>query len=140
MTGIQGLSTSGASSVSQAAALAALSGPQNLITTRLASFRKRRDFVVDALNATGLLICPTPGGAFYVFPSCSATIGKITPNGTIITDDAAFCGYILNQAKVALVPGRAFGLPGHFRLSYAYSQKDLEQGCARINNAVAALK
>ncbi len=140
MTGIQGQSTSGASSVSQAAALAALNGSQDLIGTRLASFRKRRDFVVAALNATDLLDCPTPGGAFYVFPSCTAAIGKIAPNNTLITDDAAFCEYILNQAKVALVPGRAFGLPGHFRLSYAYSQQDLEQGCARINKAVAALK
>lgn len=139
MTGIQGQSTSGASSISQAAALAALNGPQELLATRLVSFRERRDFVVAALNDAELLECPTPGGAFYVFPSCKAAVGKTTPDGTTITDDAAFCDFLLDHAKVALVPGRAFGLPGHFRLSYAYAKSDLEEGCKRIAAAVGGL-
>jgi len=139
MVGIQGLSTSGASSISQAAALTALTGPQDILEHRLASFQQRRDFVVSALNATSILECENPGGAFYVFPSCSKTFGRTTPQGVKITSDAEFCDYILDQAGVALVPGRAFGLPGYFRLSYAYSMDDLQTGCARIADAVAAL-
>jgi aspartate aminotransferase len=139
MTGIQGQSTSGASSISQAAALAALTGPQELLTERLNLFRERRDFVVAAINATGVLDCPNPGGAFYVYPSCSGTFGLKTPDGKIIQDDASFCEYLLDYGRVALVPGRAFGLPGHFRLSYAYSPDELKEGCRRIADAVAAL-
>ncbi|MDA7551036.1 pyridoxal phosphate-dependent aminotransferase [Rhodobacteraceae bacterium] len=139
MVGVQGQSTSGASSISQAAALAALTGPQDVLSKRLASFKERRDYVVAALNKTRLLDCLTPGGAFYVFPSCEKTFGLKTPDGNEITTDAEFCTYILANAGVALVPGRAFGLPGHFRLSYAYAMADLKEGCARIANAVAAL-
>ena len=139
MVGVQGQSTSGASSISQAAALAALTGPQDVLSKRLASFKERRDYVVAALNKTRLLDCLTPGGAFYVFPSCEKTFGLRTPDGNEITTDAEFCTYILANAGVALVPGRAFGLPGHFRLSYAYAMADLKEGCARIANAVAAL-
>tara|TARA_Y100000022_G_scaffold198275_1_gene208287 strand:- start:309 stop:1529 length:1221 start_codon:yes stop_codon:yes gene_type:complete len=139
MVGVQGQSTSGASSISQAAALAALTGPQDVLSKRLASFKDRRDYVVAALNKTRLLDCLTPGGAFYVFPSCEKTFGLRTPDGNEITTDAEFCTYILANAGVALVPGRAFGLPGHFRLSYAYAMADLKEGCARIANAVAAL-
>lgn len=139
MVGVQGQSTSGASSISQAAALAALTGPQDVLSKRLASFKERRDYVVAALNKTRLLDCLTPGGAFYVFPCCEKTFGLKTPDGNEITTDAEFCTYILANAGVALVPGRAFGLPGHFRLSYAYAMADLKEGCARIANAVAAL-
>ena len=139
MTGIQGQSTSGASSISQAAALAALTGPQELLAERLSSFQDRRDFVVTAINATGLLNCPIPGGAFYVYPSCSGAFGLTTPGGKIINDDAGFCEYMLDYGRVALVPGRAFGLPSHFRLSYAYAHDELKEGCRRIAQAVAAL-
>ena len=139
MVGVQGQSTSGASSISQAAALAALTGPQDVLSERLASFKDRRDYVVAALNKTRRLDCLTPGGAFYVFPSCEKTFGLKTPDGTEITTDAEFCTYILANAGVALVPGRAFGLSGHFRLSYAYAMADLKEGCARIAHAVAAL-
>ena len=139
MVGVQGQSTSGASSISQAAALAALTGPQQVLTERLASFKDRCDYVITALNETGRLDCLTPGGAFYVFPSCAKTFGLKTPNGTKIANDAEFCAYILADAGVALVPGRAFGLSGHFRLSYAYAMADLKEGCARIAKAVAAL-
>lgn len=139
MTAIQGQSTSGASSISQAAALAALTGPQDFLKDRLQSFQERRDFVVSALNATQPLECQTPGGAFYVYPSCSGTFGMQTPSRDTITSDADFCAYILSEAGVALVPGRAFGLPGHFRLSYAYALDDLQEGCARIARALSAL-
>ena len=139
MVAVQGQSTSGASSVSQSAALAALTGPQELLATRLADFKTRRDNVVRELNDMSYLTCPTPGGAFYVFPSCQATFGKRTPKGKTIKTDADFCRYLLEEALVALVPGRAFGLPGHFRMSYAYAQDDLTKGLARIRRAVDAL-
>lgn len=139
MVSVQGLTTSGASSISQAAALAALTGPQELLAERCSVFRERRDFVVAALNATGRLDCPVPGGAFYVFPSCAGCLGLTTPAGKTLTTDADLCEYILDTAGVALVPGRAFGLPGHFRLSYAYSMEDLKTGLARITDAIDAL-
>ncbi len=132
MVAIQGQSTSGASSISQAAALAALTGPQDHLAARNAEFRRRRDFTVSALGGIAGITCPEPQGAFYVFPSCEGMIGKRTPDGATITSDADFCEYILNQGLVALVPGRAFGLPGHFRLSYAYAMEDLREGIARI--------
>ena len=139
MVVVQGLCTSGASSISQAAALAALSGPQDLLTERLESFRKRRDFVVDALNQTKLLKCSIPAGAFYVLPSCKSCLGLKTPNGLEIKTDSDFCRYILDDGGVATVPGSAFGLPGYFRLSYAYSFTDLKEGLMRIAKAVSAL-
>lgn len=140
MVAVQGQSTSGASSISQAAALAALTGPQDLLAERCSDFRARRDFVVSALNATGLLTCAPPDGAFYAFVSCTATFGKTTPSGDVIQTDADFCAYVLNSFHVALVPGRAFGLPGYFRMSYAYGMDDLKEGCARLTNAIKALR
>ena len=139
MTAIQGQSTSGASSISQAAALAALTGPQDFLKDRLQSFNDRRDFVVSALNATQLLTCQTPGGAFYVYPTCTGTYGMQTPTGDRITSDADFCAYVLSEVGVALVPGRAFGLSGHFRLSYAYALEDLKEGCTRLARALSVL-
>lgn len=140
MVAIQGQSTSGASSISQAAALAALTGPQDLLAERCAAFQARRDFVLDRINATGRLHCEAPGGAFYLYVSCGGVIGLRTPGGETIGSDADFCRYLLQEAGVALVPGRAFGLSGYFRLSYAYAQTDLAEGCRRIAAAVAALK
>jgi aspartate aminotransferase len=87
----------------------------------------------------GVLDCSTPGGAFYVYPSCSGTFGLTTPDGKTIQDDASFCEYLLDYGRVALVPGRAFGLPGYFRLSYAYTPDEFKEGCRRIADAVAAL-
>lgn len=140
MVAIQGQSTSGVCSIAQAAATAALTGPQDHLNERNAAFRRRRDFVVSALNAIGLLECEEPQGAFYALPSCTGTFGLTCPDGTVIKDDASFCAYVLAQANVALVPGRAFGLPGHFRLSYAYSIAELKEGLQRITEAVAALR
>ena len=99
MVGVQGQSTSGACSISQAAAIAALTGPQDVLSERLASFKERRDYVVDALNKTRRLDCLTPGGAFYVFPSCVKTFGLKTPDGTELTTDAEFCEYHLSQCR-----------------------------------------
>lgn len=140
LVAIQGQSTSGASSISQAAALAALTGPQDLLAERCTAFRERRDFVLEQINATERLHCDEPDGAFYLFPSCAGVIGLRTPDGQTIVTDADFCRYLLEHAGVAVVPGRAFGLSGHFRLSYAYSRAELAEGCRRIAGAVAALQ
>ena len=139
MVAIQGQSTSPASAVSQLAAIEALTGPQDLLQERCASFRHRRDVVVDALNEIPGLSCRVPGGAFYVYPDCSGVVGMHAPDKTRISDDADYCRYILSRGKVAIVPGRAFGLSGHFRLSYAYAEKDLVEGCRRIAAATAKL-
>ncbi len=140
MAVIQGQSTSGASSISQAAALAALSGDQSLLEERKASFQHRRDLVVSALNAIPQLHCPVPEGAFYVFPDCSGLIGMRTPDGQVIEDDADFCRYLLETEGLALVPGRAFSGPRSFRLSYAYAEEILRDALQRITRAVAALQ
>ncbi|MBS0571987.1 MAG: pyridoxal phosphate-dependent aminotransferase [Proteobacteria bacterium] len=132
MIAVQGQITSGASSVSQAAALAALTGDQQLLAERNDDFRSRRDMVQAALNATGLIRCGSADGAFYLFPDCTATFGKKTADGTRIEKDADFCAALLQTEGVALVPGRAFGVPGHFRLSYAYSRASLTEACKRI--------
>lgn len=132
MIAVQGQITSGASSVSQAAALAALTGDQQMLAERNDDFRSRRDMVRAALNATGLIKCGSADGAFYLFPDCTATFGKVTPAGQRIEKDADFCRALLDAEGVALVPGRAFGVPGHFRLSYAYSRASLTEASKRI--------
>ncbi|WP_245188976.1 pyridoxal phosphate-dependent aminotransferase [Mameliella alba] len=139
MTAVQGQVTSGACSIAQAAAVAAVTGDMQHIDDRRNAFRARRDYVVDALNAIPGIDCPVPDGAFYVFPSCAGVLGHKTPDGTVLETDADFCGHVLASAGLAIVPGRAFGLPGHFRLSYAYARSDLEEGCARLQRAVADL-
>ncbi len=139
MIAVQGQITSGASSVSQAAALAALTGEQQMLAERNDDFRARRDMVQAALNATGLIRCGSADGAFYLFPDCTATFGKTAPNGAKIERDADFCRALLEVEGVALVPGRAFGVSGHFRLSYAYSRASLTEACRRIARFCAAL-
>ena len=139
MAAVQGQTTSGASSVSQAAALAALTGPQDLLAVRRDAFRARRDLVVEALSADPLLECTRPEGAFYVFASCKGALGLRRPSGGTIRDDADFCRHVLEAEGLALVPGRAFAMPGYFRLSYAYSQAELIDGLARLSRATAAL-
>lgn len=119
MIAVQGQSTSGASSVSQAAARAALDGDRALLATRREAYRKRRDKVVARLSALPGVTCALPDGAFYAFPSCPG-------------EDAAFCARLLDEAGVAVVPGRAFGMPGHFRLSFAYADAELDAGLDRI--------
>lgn len=130
---VQGQVTSGASSISQAAALAALTGDQSLLDSRRAEWRGRRDRVVAALNAMPGIDCPMPDGAFYVFPRIT---GAMAATGH--ASDADFCRWLLHDHGVALVPGRAFGLPGHLRLSFAYSDGDLTRGLSRIAAALEA--
>ncbi|MHA7773911.1 pyridoxal phosphate-dependent aminotransferase [Roseibium sp. M-1] len=134
MTEVQGQITSGACSVAQAAALSALTGDETLLDERKQAFRARRDLVVSRLNAIPGIDCPVPDGAFYVFPDLS---GLIADGG--FESDAAVCDWLLNEAHVAIVPGRAFGLPGHARLSFAYAQTDLQKGLARIAEAVSGI-
>ena len=140
MVAVQGQITSGASSVSQAAAVAALTGDQQLLADRCDDFRARRDRVATALNATGLIRCDRADGAFYLFPDCTAAFGKLAPDGTRIEKDADFCAALLRSEGVALVPGRAFGVPGHFRLSYAYSRASLTEACTRIARFCSSLR
>lgn len=139
MVAVQGQITSGASSVSQAAAKAALEGDQQLLAERADDFRERRDMMVAALNATGILDCPSADGAFYLFPSCAAAFGMTTAKGRRIETDADFCEALLEHEGVALVPGRAFGTPGYIRLSYAYSRASLTEAATRIARFCASL-
>lgn len=132
--------TSNASSISQWAAVEALNGPQDFLAERSAAFEKRRDLVVSMLNQATGIRCPTPEGAFYVYPSIEGVIGKTTPSGVVITDDEVFTAELLNQEGVAVVQGAAFGLSPYFRISYATSEAVLEEGCRRIQTFCASLK
>lgn len=136
---LQGQSTSNPSSISQAAATAALNGDQSFMTPWIESFKKRRDLVVSMLNECEGIECPNPEGAFYVYPSCAGCIGKVTPDGKTIETDGDFITYLLEGEGVACVHGGAFGLSPHFRISYATSETILEDACRRIKKACAAL-
>jgi aspartate aminotransferase len=140
MNSIQSQSTTHTSSISQAAAVEALNGPQHFIAERNAIFRERRDMVVKLLNQIDGLSCRTPEGAFYVYPSCAGAIGKITPDGKRIGGDGDYVAYLLEAANVAAVQGEAFGLSPYFRISYATSTEALKEACARIKRATEALK
>ena len=140
MAKIQSQSTSNPSSVSQAAALAALNGDQSFLEERNKVFADRRDMVVDMLNDAEGLECLKPEGAFYVYPSCAGVLGKTTPDGKVIESDEDFVTYLLESEGVACVQGAAFGLSPHFRISYATSTENLQEACKRIQNACAALK
>ncbi len=140
MASVQGHSTSNPSSISQAAALAALNGDQAFLKDWVKSFGERRDLVVSMLNQASGIDCPRPEGAFYVYPSCEGCIGKRTPEGKIIENDSDFVTYLLESEGVACVQGVAFGLSPHFRISYATSAKALEEACRRIQRACAALQ
>ncbi len=139
MSKIQSQSTSNPSSVSQAAAIEALGGPQDFIAEHNAVFRERRDMVVAALNTCPGLHCHKPEGAFYVYPSCAGAIGKTTPDGKKIQSDGEFVTYLLESEGVAAVQGEAFGLSPYFRISYATSTEALQEACARIKRACEAL-
>ena len=136
---IQSHSTSNACSISQAASVAALNGPQEFLQDWKQSFAARRNLVVDALNTIPGITCLKPEGAFYVFPNMKGLLGKKTPQGKAITSCTEFCDYLLEVALVAAVPGSAFGMGGHFRISYATSQKALSEAMARIGRAIAGL-
>jgi aspartate aminotransferase len=137
---VQSQSTTNPSSISQAAAVEALNGPQDFIPVHNAAFKARRDLVVDLLNKAQGLHCHRPEGAFYVYPSCAGTIGKKTPQGKVIASDDDFVTYLLDAEGVAAVQGSAFGLSPFFRISYATSTEALTEACRRIQRACAALK
>jgi aspartate aminotransferase len=136
---IQSQSTTNPSSISQAAAVAALNGPQDFIAERAAVFQGRRDLVVGMLNQAQGIACHRPEGAFSVFPSCAGTIGRKTPDGRIIETDQDFASYLLMEAGVSVVFGAAFGLSPFFRISYATSTELLEEACRRIQRACGSL-
>ena len=123
----------------QAAALAALTGPQDCIPQFRAAFQRRRDLVVAGIAGILGLTLPPPEGAFYAYIGCAGLIGKRTPAGAILTDDAALAQYLLLEGHVASVPGAAYGLSPFFRISTATSDALLVEAIARISRAVAAL-
>ena len=139
MAKLQSQSTSNPSSISQAAALAALEGPEEFLSERNDKFRIRRDMVVDMLNNCNGLSCLKPSGAFYVYPSCSGVIGKALTSGKVIENSIDFSSYLLESEGVAVVPGSAFGADPFFRISYATSDSILEEACKRIKKACEQL-
>ena len=140
MRKVQSQSTSNPCTISQWAAVEALNGPQDYIATSRAAFQRRRDLVVSMLNQATGIHCQTPEGAFYVYPSIKACIGKATPGGTVIENDEVFCTELLEAEGVAAVFGAAFGLSPNFRVSYATSDELLEDACQRIQRFCASLR
>ncbi|PPJ48507.1 pyridoxal phosphate-dependent aminotransferase [Rhizobium sp. KAs_5_22] len=139
MAVVQSQATSCPSSISQAASVAALNGPQDFLVERKASFQRRRDLVVAGLNAIDGLDCRVPEGAFYTFSGCAGVLGKTTPSGKRLETDTDFCAYLLEDANVAVVPGSAFGLSPFFRISYASAESELREALTRIADACARL-
>ena len=137
---IQGQQTSGACSIAQWAAVEALNGPQDFIETNKTLFKGRRDLVVSMLNQAVGIECPSPEGAFYVYPSCAALMGKTAPSGKVIETDADFVTELLETEGVAVVHGSAFGQGPNFRISYATSDALLEEACTRIQRFCGSLK
>ena len=132
MDKLQSQSTSNTSSISQAAAVEALTGPQDSIGVMREAYQRRRDLVVEMLNAAPGLRCHKPEGAFYVFPSMQGCVGKTTAGGKRIETDEDFCTALLEEEGVACVHGAAFMYPDHFRISYATSDANLVEACTRI--------
>ena len=139
MVKIQSQTTSNATSVAQAAALAALKGPQDCVAEGVAEYRRRRDMVLSVLRSAPGLHVPAPSGAFYILADVADLIGSMTPDGETLDDDAAVCMYLLDAANVALVPGSAFGTPGMIRMTFAAGDDDLRTACEAIVEAVRKL-
>lgn len=139
MNTIEGQTASHTSSISQYAAIEAIAGDQDYLEGFLSSFRERRDFVVDQINAAEGLSCRVPDGAFYVYASCKGVIGKTTAQGKVIETDMDFAMYLLEQFGVAVVPGSGFMASPYIRISYASSLEDLKRACAHIIAACQAL-
>lgn len=139
MSLIQSQSTSNPSSISQAAALEALNGTQDYIPKNTLGFKRKRDLVLELINKIPGIECYKSEGAFYLFPRCVKLFGKKTPSGKIIQNDNDVATYLLENANVAVVPGIAFGLEGHFRISYATSEELLLKACKRIEESVNEL-
>src|SRR5262249_48135832 len=120
-------------------AVAALNGPQEFLKKQLEIFQQRRDMAVAMLNDAPGLACLKPEGAFYVYPSCAAVLGRKTPDGKVIATEGDFCTYLLESEGVAVVPGSGFGLSPYFRVSYAVSTEALREACVRIKRACEKL-
>jgi aspartate aminotransferase len=140
MDKLQSQSTSNTSSISQAAAIEALTGPQESVEAMRVVYQRRRDMVVAGLNQAEGVRCPTPEGAFYVFPDIRGCLGKTSAAGRRIETDEEFCLALLEEQGVAAVHGAAFMFPGHFRISYATDDASLKEACARIQRFCAGLK
>jgi len=136
---VQGTSVSHTSSVTQAAAIAALDGPMDFLPPFIAAYRRRRDIVVAAMNSIDGVSCTTPDGAFYVFPNVEKLLGRRSAAGKVIATDIDLCMYFLEEAGIAVVRGAAFGLQGHFRISYATSDAQVEEGMKRLAQACGKL-
>jgi len=139
MAKIQSQSTSNPCSISQAAAVAALEGPQDFMAERSRIFRQRRDMVVERLNQAPGLRCHRPEGAFYVYPSCAGVLGRRSRAGAVLSSSEDFARYLLEEEGVALVPGAGFGMDPYIRISYATSNELLTEACRRIVRACEAL-
>ena len=129
---VQGTATAGVSTISQAAAIAALDGPQDLLAERRAIYRRRRDLVVTGLAGATGVDCPVPQGAFYAFPAITGWLGRRSAAGRLLVNDDDVAEALLDEALVATVPGSAFGMTGHIRLSTATADAVLEEACQRI--------
>jgi aspartate aminotransferase len=140
MSKMQSQSTAGVSSIGQAAAVAALTGPQDFVMTRTADLQRRRDILLGYLDAARGLSCDRPEGAMYIFCSCAGAIGKRTPNGKLIETDQDFTLYLLDDVGVAVVQGEAYGLSPYFRASFVAPEADLHKGGRLIQEACAALQ
>ncbi len=131
--------TGNPSSMGQAAAIAALEGPQDFLQARAHAYEHRRDSALMVLNQVEGLTCSMPEGAFYLFPDCHKLLGRKTPNGTTLSQSSDFCRYLLEDWEVATVPGEAFQAKGCFRMSIAVADEEVERGCELIRQACAAL-
>jgi aspartate aminotransferase len=140
MCKLQSQSTSNPSSITQWAAVEALNGPQDFIARNAKVFKERRDLVVSMLNQARGINCPTPEGAFYVYPSCAGTIGLTSGGGRVLRSDEDFVTALLEEEGVAVVQGAAFGFSPAFRISYATATSALEQACARIQRFCGNLR
>ena len=139
VTTLQGQATSNITSISQAAAIAALEGPQDCVEEMRRAFDERRKVMVQRLRAIPGVKCLEPEGAFYCFPDLSAYVGKRPPSGGPIADDVALCDWLLESARIAIVPGSGFGAPGFARLSYATSMDAISRGLDRLGDALRTL-
>jgi len=138
-TVVQATATSGVSSIGQAAAVAALNGPQTCLAEYRTAYQRRRDLVVSALNKIPGIVCHKPEGAFYVFPSMTGLMGKTSPAGAKITSDSVFAAALLDEAFVAVVQGAAFSASPHIRISTATSESILTEACSRIASFCSSL-
>lgn len=140
MTDLQGQTLSCPSAVCQVAALAALKGPQACVDDALATFARRRDLIVEGMRSVpGFRIAHAPQGAFFVFPDVREVLGRRTPEGVRIADDNALALYLLEEARVASIPGSVFGGPGHLRFAYTVPEARIGEGCARVAAAIGRL-